>query len=255
MSSFPWLDQVFLKEMEGRGLATGTFLRLAEDKRDRVIEALLAESARSGPERLNIKEVARLCGLPVGSLYQYFGERENLARFAALLLAGKLSSELRSFIPYMEEMSLREALSSYLSYGIEWSEKEAASLRAFVAAAYGYAPADSSFADEGRGGEVCAEGASKWYIESLIRPVATAMRETIKRVFEAAAARSELREDIDVESAARLANVLLIAVGDARMMRSLDEYYGLYGPGVSAESRIREAVDFICRSVLREARR
>jgi len=250
MSSFLKLGDDFLREMEKRGLATATFLRLDEDKRNRVIEALLAESARSGPERLNIKEVARRCGFPVGSLYQYFGDRDSLARFAALLLARKLSAELHSFIPYMESMGLREALTSYLSYGIEWSEKESASLRAFVAAAYGNAPSGSGFEGKDGGGEA----SSGWYVASLIRPVAEAMRETVERVFEAAAARGELREDIDALAAARLANVLLIAVGDARLMPSLDEYYGLYGPGVSAESRIREAVDFICRSVLREPR-
>ncbi len=252
MSSSFTAGEDFLREMEGRGLATATFLRLDGDKRGRIIEALLAESARSGPERLNIKEVARLCGLPVGSMYQYFGERENLARFAALLLAGKLSAELRSYIPYMERMGLREALTSYLTYGIEWSEKESASLRAFVAAAYGSAPADSGFGEEGRAGGA----SSRWYTEALVEPVASAMRETVERVFEAAKARGELRKGIDIDAAARLANVLLIAVGDARMMPSLDAYYQLYDGGskASAKKRVAQAVDFICRSVMPEAR-
>ena len=71
----------------------------------------------------------------------------------------------------------------------------------------------------------------------------------------AAKARGELEEGIEVETAARLANVLLIAVGDARMMPSLDEYYRLFDPDTSAEDLIAEAVEFICRSVLKDGGR
>jgi AcrR family transcriptional regulator len=245
MSSSSLVDHDFLVELEGRGLVKSTFIRLDEERRAQVLDAVLEESARSGPERLNIKEVARLSSVPVGSLYQYFGDRESLARFAALVLARKLSGELEASVPYLEAMPLREALISYLSYGIEWSVKEAASLRSFVVAAYGGASFGSAFAEEPEG----ADGI--WYVESLIRPVASAMQELVRRVFAAARARGELREGLDVEAAARLANVLLIAVGDSRMMPRLDEYYRLSNPGSTTESGIAQAVDFICRSVLR----
>jgi AcrR family transcriptional regulator len=246
MGSLPNLDHDFLTELEGRGLVTSTFVRLDEERRGLVLAAMLDESARSGPERLGIKEVARLAGIPVGSLYQYFGDRESLARFAALYLARKLSAELESCIPYLEAMPLRDALAAYLSYGIEWSVKEAASLRSFVAAAYRGAPLGSPFEEESGG------SGEDWYVESLIRPVSAAMQEVVRRAFAAAAARGELRDGLDVEAAARLANVLMIAVGDARMMPRLDEYYRLSEPGTTTEASVARTVDFICRSVLRE---
>jgi len=249
MSSQPWIDHDFLVELESRELVKGTFLRLDDERRDQVIDAVIVQSAVSGPERLNIKEVARQAAVPVGSLYQYFGDRESLARFAALALARSLSKELESCVSYLEPMPLREALSAYLSYGIEWSVKEAASLRSFVAAAYCGAPLGSAFAE---GAGRTSEAARDWYLESLIRPVAASMQEVVRRVFAAAAARGELRAGLDVEAAARLANVILIAAGDARMMPRLDEYYRLYGPGSTTEAGIAQAVDFICRSVLRD---
>jgi AcrR family transcriptional regulator len=245
MSSLPSIDHDLLVELEDRGLVTSTFVRLDDERRVQVLDAVLAESARSGPESINIKEVARRAGVPVGSLYQYFGDRDSLARFAALVLARGLSEELLSCIPYLEPLPLRDALTSYLSYGIEWSVKEAASLRSFVAAAYRGAPVGSPFSDES-----AASGAD-WYVETLIRPVAAAMQEVVRRFFAAAAARGELGAGLDVEEAATLANVLMIAVGDARMMPRLDEYYRLSERGATTEAVVARTVDFICRSVLR----
>jgi AcrR family transcriptional regulator len=245
MGSLSSIDHEFLVELEARGLATSTFIRLDEARRGLVLDAVLAESARSGPESINIKEVARRAGVPVGSLYQYFGDRDSLARFAAKVLAKGLSDELLSCIPYLEPLPLREALISYLSYGIEWSVKEAASLRSFVAAAYRGAPVGSPFAEDS------AAPGEDWYVETLIRPVAAAMQDIVRRVFAAAAARGELRAGLDVEAASRLANVLMIAVGDARMMPRLDEYYRICEPGERTEEIVARTVDFICRSVLR----
>jgi AcrR family transcriptional regulator len=249
MSSSLKIDHAFLVELESRGLVKSTFIRLDDERRGLVLDAVLAESARSGPESINIKEVARGAGVPVGSLYQYFGDRDSLARFAALALAKGLSEELLSALPYLEPLPLREALTAYLSYGIEWSVKEAASLRSFVAAAYRGAPVGSPFS---AAGATAAAPGGGWYVESLIRPVAAAMQDVVRRVFAAAAARGELRGGLDVEAAARLANVLLIAVGDARMMPRLDEYYRIADPGETTEAVVSRTVDFICRSALRE---
>jgi AcrR family transcriptional regulator len=243
MSSLDWVDHEFLEELRGRGFLKATFLRLDDERRNQVLDAVLAESARLGPERVNIKEVARLAGVPVGSLYQYFGDREALSRFATLVVSRKLSRDLIACVPYVEAISLREALASFITTGIEWSVQEAASLRSFVAAAYGGVP--RSWANPSGSGD-------DWYVESLVRPVAQAMQELVRRAMMAAETRGELKEGLDAEAAAKLANVLLIAVGDARMMPRLDEYYLLYNRGSGSEAVFAAAVDFICRSVLRE---
>lgn len=233
MSSFEWLDREFWAGVEAKELVTPTFLRLDEERRDKVIEALLAESSRTGPERINIKDVAKSSRVPIGSLYQYFGDREHLARFATLLVMRKLSVEFEGYLPYLEALPLREALSLYLKGGVEWGVQEAASFHAFLAAAYGGSSDD-------------------WYLESLVRPLALSFQAFMRRLVAAAGARGELKEGIDIDTAADLANVLIIAVGDSRLIPALDEYYRLYGEGASLEARVEEAVDFICRSILKE---
>jgi AcrR family transcriptional regulator len=124
MGSYDWIDHGLLTEFEAGGLVTSTFVRLDETRRDKVLEALFEASSKIGPERINIKEVAKLAGIPIGSLYQYFGDRESLARFATLLISKKLSGDLELFIPYLEALPLREALTLYLKNGIEWSVQE-----------------------------------------------------------------------------------------------------------------------------------
>jgi AcrR family transcriptional regulator len=245
MGSFDWIDHALLAEFETEGLITSTFLRLDDDRRTQVLEALFAESARSGPERINIKTVAKTAGVPVGSLYQYFGDREKLARFAAVLIARKLAGELELFAPYLEAMPLREAMTLYLKSGIDWSVQESASFRSFVAAAYGAAPKGSVFA------ESVEEEGDDWYSAALVRPVAEALQSLVRRIVLAAAGRGELKDGLDADAAARIANVLLIAVGDARMMPGLDAYYRFFGGTEAPDSRIDEAIEFICRSLLR----
>jgi AcrR family transcriptional regulator len=254
MGSSSWITTSLLEKNRSHGFLTSTFLRLEESRREKVLEAILTESARSGPEHINIKAVAKLAGVPIGSLYQYFGDRETLARFATVLVAEKLSGDLASWIPYMTEMPLREALSTYLSSGIEWSVQEAASLRSFVAAAYGGGSRGSVFFPGDQEGEKTEKSApgSDWYLESLVRPVAEVMQDAIRQILKAAEARGELKEGIDAEIAARFVNVLLIAVGDARMMPRLDEYYRLFTANAPQRDTIADAIDFICRSVMKE---
>jgi AcrR family transcriptional regulator len=254
MGSYDWVDHEYLVGLKSQGLVTSTFLRLEAARREKLLDALFAESAKSGPERINIKAVAESSGLPVGSLYQYFGDRERLARFAALLVSRKLSGELETVFPYLEALPLRDALTQYLKGGIEWSFQAAASLRSFVVAAYGSSLKGSLFDPQKAGSpdEGAADG-DDWFVASLIRPVAEALYCLIRRLFEAAEARGELREGLDLEMAAKLANALMIAVGDARMMPGLDRYYRLYEGCAEPDSRVDAAIDFICRSILRSA--
>lgn len=259
MSSYPWIDANFLVELERAGLLSPTFVRLEEGRRDKVIGALLEEAAVAGPAAMGIKEVARRAEVPVGSLYQYFGDRDKMARCTAVLVSRKLSGELLACLPYLEPLPLREALLSYLSYGIEWGGKEAASLQSFVAAAYGGAARGSAFAARSSASEAEAtvgpsapDEAEDWERRELVRPVASAIQELVRAIVGAAAERGELAPGLDPEIATRLVGALLIAVGDAAMMPRLDDYYRLYDERLERGRAAELAVDFCCRAILRK---
>ena len=100
------------------------------------MQAILDEAAEKGPADINIKEVARRAMVSVGSLYQYFGSRENLLAFAVELGVRMMTDLFTMSRPYLLEMSLREALTDYLTYGLEWSRTQQGIVQFFGRAAY-----------------------------------------------------------------------------------------------------------------------
>ena len=57
---------------------TGTFERLAEDKRARILDAAKRAFASSGFTGANINTIAEEAGISVGSMYKYFRTKEDL---------------------------------------------------------------------------------------------------------------------------------------------------------------------------------
>jgi AcrR family transcriptional regulator len=70
---------------------------------------------------MNIKRVAERAGVSVGSLYQYFYNREGMLDFAVELCTRYVKEAFDQFRPYLSALPLRQALEYYLTGGIEWS--------------------------------------------------------------------------------------------------------------------------------------
>ena len=75
-----------IHDLERKGVVTRTFRRLDPERQEEVVNAILEEAAEKGPASLNIKQVAERAKASIGSLYQYFGSREGLLRFAIHLV-------------------------------------------------------------------------------------------------------------------------------------------------------------------------
>ncbi len=165
--------------LEQAGLVTRTFRRLDPERQQAILTAILDEAAEKGPAALNIKQVAERAGVSVGSLYTYFPNREGMLAFAVEVCVRFVTEQFDQFRPYLVALPLREALQAYLVGGVEWSRMYAGFLRLFARAAY---HGDPELA------------------ESLVRPVATLLREMVTEMVAAAAERGELREDVDLEA-------------------------------------------------------
>lgn len=226
-SEWPQL-QTHILTLEEQGLVTRTFRRLDPDRQQAVIQAILDEAAEKSPTALNIKQVAERAGVAVGSLYQYFGNRDNLLAFAVELCVHQMTDLFEMSRPYLMEMSLREALIAYLTYGIEWSQTQQGFIQFFGRAAY---HGDLEMADK------------------VVRPVAQAMREMLQEMLVSAARRGELRADIDVEAAARVVNVLTIAVGDAQLLPYLNNYFQVTDERFPLERVIRALIDLVMNGI------
>lgn len=62
-------------------MPTKTFFNLPEAKRERVMEAIRAEFARCTIEDVSINKIISAAGIPRGSFYQYFENKQDMLNF------------------------------------------------------------------------------------------------------------------------------------------------------------------------------
>jgi AcrR family transcriptional regulator len=221
MTEYDWTQfYARILQMEQDGLVTSTFRRLDPERQQAILNAILEEAIEKGPTSLNIKEVAKRAGVSVGSLYTYFVNREGLLTFAVELCVSFMTDACDSFRPYLLELPLREALTIYLTGGVEWSQAMQGLIQFFARAAY---YGDSQLA------------------ERVVRPIATALRELVHEVLGQALARGEIREDVDLEATARIVHALTIAVGDSQLLPYLNTYFQVVDEEVPPE-RVLDAL-------------
>ena len=234
MSNTDWIYlQPYISQLEQEGIITRTFRRLDPDRQQAVFNAILEEAVEKGPASLNIKEIARRAGVSVGSLYQYFPNRDGLLDFSIELCTRSTITMFQEYKPIMAAMPLKEALSAYLMGGLEWGQTAMGLVRYFGRAAY---QGDPDLA------------------ERVVRPIATVMRETMEEILKQANTRGELRADLDIDSAARVINALMIVVGDSQLLPYLNIYFQLYDDTVSFERMSNTLLEFIERSIALEAK-
>lgn len=221
-----------LEELEREGLLRRTFLRLEEGKRRAVLDAIITEMGERGPAEASIKSVAARAGVPVGSLYQYFPDRDAMVVAASALAAAGIVAEFEGAAEAAAGLGLEEGFEAYILGGLSWAETRPALLRVFLLAVY----------REGGG------PAAAWS-RRLVPPVAEAFLGFVRALVAAAAARGEVDPDLDPERAARLVNPLLVAVCDSRLMPGLDAYFRLYEGGQDPRAVAREAANLAARAL------
>ncbi len=220
--------QAQILELEKSGLVTRTFRRLDPDRQEAVVNAILEEAAEKGPAAISIKQVADRADASVGSLYQYFGSRSGLMQFAVRFVVRSVVALFKLGQPYLARMPLREALKSYLTVGVEWGQLQGGLVRFIARAAYQGDPGLS---------------------QSVVRPIAAVMRQTVRDILAQAKARGEVRPDVDLEAAARVVNVLLIALGDAQLLPYLNTYYQAVDRDVTPARLVDAALNLIMQGV------
>jgi AcrR family transcriptional regulator len=164
----------------------------------------------------------------LGSLYQYFPDRQRMLQFAVELCVKFVTDSFNAFRPYLAQMPLADALGMYLSGGVEWSGMYTSFLRLFARAAYHGEPA---------------------LTDTLVRPVATTLREMVNDILAAAQARGELRDDLDLEAATRLVHALTIACGDSQLLPYLNDYFQVTGDAVDAPRMTAAFVGLVLKGI------
>lgn len=215
-------------ELERDGVVTRTFRRLDPQRQQVIVQAILDEALEKGPASINIKKVAERAGVALGSLYQYFGNRDGLLEFSTRLCVHLLTSAFDQFRPMLAALPLREALTYYLTGGLEWSQTMLGLIQFFGRAAY-------------QGDPVLAE--------KVVRPVADAMRLTMFEILQAAQERGEIRADLNLDVTARAVNAWIIALGDSQLLPYLNNYFQVTDDTLPFERAMDGAVEILVRGL------
>src|SRR5512138_343708 len=233
MSEADWVYfQPYISQLEQEGKVTRTFRRLDLERQEAVFNAIMEEAIEKGPASLNIKEIARRAGVSIGSLYQYFPNRDGLLDFAVELCTRSTIAMFKEYTPMMAAMPLKDALSAYLMGGLEWSQTAMGLVKFFGRAAY---QGDPDLA------------------ERVVRPIATVMREAMQEMLIQAQARGEIRPEVDIEAAARAVNALMIAVGDSQLLPYLNAYFQVTDKKLHFERVANALLDLIQHGIAAEA--
>lgn len=217
--------------LEEAGLVTRTFRRLDPQRQQTILQAALDEAVEVGPTEINVKRVAARAGISIGSLYNYFGKRDNLLAFTVEICTRYVLDMFAAFQPYLVAIPLREALAGYLQGGLEWSETQAGLVQFFVRAAY--------------------QGDEAFYPQ-CVEPIAETMLAIVTEMLAQAVARGEVRQDIDLEATARLINATLIAVGDSQLLPYLNRYLRVSDEEVPFERVVEALLDLILGGIMVE---
>jgi TetR/AcrR family transcriptional regulator len=219
--STDWINfQPYISQLEQEGIVTRTFRRLDPERQEAVFNAILEEAIEKGPASLNIKEIARRAEVSIGSLYQYFPDRDGLLDFAIELCTRSTVAMFQEYKPLMAAMPFKEAISAYLMGGLEWGKTATGLVRFFGRAAYQGHPD---------------------LAERVVRPIAKIMRETMEEILKQAQARGEIRRGVDIEAMARVINALVIAIGDSQLLPYLNNYFQVTDKKVRLE-RVSDAL-------------
>jgi AcrR family transcriptional regulator len=229
--SIEWANiHTHILQLEQAGLVTRTFRRLDPERQQAVITAILDEAEEKGPAAINIKQVAERAGVSIGSLYQYFNNREGLLTFAIELCVRLVKDAFDQYRAALAAMPLREALAACLMGGLEWGQTQTGLVQFFARAAYQGDPRLN---------------------ERVVLPIANVMREITQDILTQAAQRGEVSPNVDVEATARVINALLIAVGDSQLLPHLNAYYQLSDAGMPYERVLEASLNLILQGTSR----
>ena len=104
-------------------MPTSTYFNLPEDKRERIFNAAVGEFARNNIEAASISHIINEAGIPRGSMYQYFRDKEDVYVYVFEALRERRAEYVKPafelykkepFLTFYEEFYIRD--SEYLMH-------------------------------------------------------------------------------------------------------------------------------------------
>lgn len=210
--------------LEQQGFVKRTFRRLDPDRQVEIVDAILYEAGEKGVKNIGVSEVANRAGVAVGSMYQYFPNRQGMIDFAIELSVYFLIEAIEAFRPFTAEIPVYDALLIFVKSGVEMSRTQQGMLRFYGRAAYQGDP-DLS--------------------ERVVKPVADSLYRLVRDIIVNGKRRGEIRENIDEDAVSRLINGMLIMIGDCQLFPYLNNYLNITGEEVNFERILKVFVELL----------
>lgn len=190
-------------DLEEKGLVTRTFRRLDPPRQQAVLEAILAEAVERGPEQVNIKHIAERAGVSVGSLYQYFENREKLLEFTIELVGRYMCETIGKNRDKILQLSFREGLAAYVSAILTWGESRITLIRFLNR---------SENQDRGK------------YFKEIKLSIDLQLKEVLRDLLKKAQEEGTIRKDINLETLVDLMFILNMVHLETSLFPEQDEY-------------------------------
>lgn len=104
------------------GYASALFMRISQEKRQRIVSTAVREFAALGFASANVNRIAREAGISVGSLYQYFATKDDLFMYIVELGASAIAGHVSRII--QADIRLSSKLERLLRLAQDYSRED-----------------------------------------------------------------------------------------------------------------------------------
>lgn len=123
------MNENLIVDLEGRGVVSVTFRKLAAAKKEKIYRAILDAFGKDAFARVALESIARSAQVAKGSLVQYFSNKENLAVFGAETLFDGYQAHWERHFAVAQNGRARDRIIRFLFEEIRyWTENRAEAL-------------------------------------------------------------------------------------------------------------------------------
>lgn len=105
-------------------MPTQTFFNLPLEKKNQIIEAAVDEFFEKGYEGMSIAKLIAKAGIPRGSFYQYFEDKNDIYKYLILQVVGERKHQHSNQTLDLSKLSFVEVIRNLFASGIEFYKKE-----------------------------------------------------------------------------------------------------------------------------------
>lgn len=115
----------------GDTIPSKTFLNLPEEKKQRIIDCIVDEFSQNDFDNAKISNIVRKAGIPRGSIYQYFEDKEDIYIYLIDIIRQSKMTYLQDLLSNPEDMPLFDLFRKLYVAGLNFSLENPKYIRVF----------------------------------------------------------------------------------------------------------------------------